>query len=143
MFGPGWLLFGVAGLLLCTVTLAARQTQTPARTTKDGVYTKEQATAGQATFDKFCASCHLFKPGDKPSPNPDLAGEAFLTTWTGRTVKELQTIILTTMPNDGSMVLTPAQTVDVVAYLLQQNGFAPGTRPLPDGDAAAAITIAK
>lgn len=143
MFRPGRLLCGVAGLLFCTVTLAARQTPAPARTTKDGVYTKEQATAGKSTFDKFCASCHLFKPAEKPSLNPDLGGDPFFTSWNGRTVKDLQTIILQTMPNDGSAVLTPAQTVEVVAYILQQNGFAPGATPLPEGDAAAAITIAR
>jgi mono/diheme cytochrome c family protein len=144
-FRPGRL-FGLAGVLFVTVSgLAADQGRSgsPARTAKDAVYTEAQATAGKALFEKFCASCHGFKPSEKSNLTPDLGGESFLTTWNGRSLKELQTTILTTMPNDGSAVLTEAQTVETVAYILQQNGFPAGAQPLGAGEAAAAITIVK
>ena len=75
--------------------------------------------------------------------NPDLAGDVFLASWDGKTLQELQSLILVTMPSDGSAVLSESQVVETVAYLLEQNGFSPGSQPLPSGPAAAAIAIAK
>ncbi|MEZ5318942.1 MAG: cytochrome c [Vicinamibacterales bacterium] len=153
-FRPGRLLW-LAGLVLSSVvvTSAARPgpddapvrqtTAGAARTTKDGVFTKEQAAAGQKVFEQYCTACHAFKPADDPGEGPDLAGEEFLGKWTGRSVRELQTTIFTTMPNDGSAVLTEEQTVQAVSWILQQNGFPPGTTALPYGAGASAITIQK
>jgi mono/diheme cytochrome c family protein len=139
------LVVGAAGLLLCTAGLvAARDTaQQAPRTVKDGVYTKAQADAGKATFDEVCASCHAFTPGDEAPANPDLAGEAFLDRWNGRTVKELTTLIFSTMPSDGSAFLDEKQSVELTAYILQRNGFPVGQQPLAADDAAGRTTIVK
>src|SRR6187551_3029518 len=95
---PGALLTA-AGLLLFTAVAFAAQ-DPPKRTTKDGVYTKTQADTGKVTFDKVCANCHGFAPSPKSNMAPDLGGDAFLTKWSGKTVRDLATLILTTMPND-------------------------------------------
>lgn len=132
----------VAGAVVWAATLA-QAAQVATRTTKDGVYTKAQAEAGKVTFDKLCAACHGFKPWAKSEMNPDLAGDVFLANWTGKTVKDLQTLILTTMPNDGSAMLEEPESVELVAYILAQNGFQVGSTPLGPGATAAAITIVK
>ena len=41
------------------------------------------------------------------------------------------------------MTLTPDQTVDLVAHLLQLNGFPEGTAPLKNDDAMKATVIVK
>jgi mono/diheme cytochrome c family protein len=138
---PGALLMAAGLLLFTAVTFAAQNP--PKRTTKDGVYTKTQADTGKVAFDKFCANCHGFAPSPKSTLSPDLAGDAFLTKWSGKTVRDLATLILTTMPNDGSAVLTEEQTADVVAYVLQQNKYPVGGQPLKYDPAMASIAIVK
>jgi mono/diheme cytochrome c family protein len=111
----------------CVTVLAA------ARFAGDGVYTKEQAERGRALYDDQCASCH----GDRLQGNPaaPLTGGQFLASW-GRpnlTLDDLYYIIRKTMPKDAAGTLTRQEYADVAAYLLQQNGFAPGDKELtPD-----------
>jgi mono/diheme cytochrome c family protein len=132
-------LLSVTGLVAGPIGQDAAQK----RTTKDGVFTKAQADTGKASFEKTCASCHSFQPSSKSDVYPDLAGEAFLTKWNGRSARELITLIFTTMPNDGSAFLTEAQAADLAAYVLQQNGFPVGQQPLKADASADGITIVK
>jgi mono/diheme cytochrome c family protein len=112
-------------------------------TVKAGIYAKDQAERGKATYDKICAACHGFKPSEKSKDNPDLGGEAFLSKWDSKPVHELATVIYTTMPNDGSAVIDEAQTADVVAYILQQNNFPAGAQPFKWDATARKILIVK
>ena len=112
-------------------------------TVKAGIYAKEQADRGKATYDKICVACHTFKPSEKSKDNPDLGGEAFLTKWDNKSVHQLATVIYTTMPNDGSAVISEAETADVVAYILQQNNFPAGTQPFKWDTSSRKIMIVK
>ena len=116
----------------------------PQKTTQDKVYTKEQAARGEKRYSTVCANCH--DPAKVPAgkkPGPPLVGDAFLTKWDGRTLGELLDQILTTMPNDGSAVLTEEQTADLVAYILQANSFPDGTSALKYGATSKDILIKK
>jgi S-disulfanyl-L-cysteine oxidoreductase SoxD len=110
------------------------------KTTNDGVYTKEQADGARAQYDKICAECHSFtvaakkKPKDKP-----LGEEPFFEEWTGRPLSELVTLIHLTMPDDGSADVSEDDATNLVAYILQQNGFAPGSAPLSKDSLTAII----
>ena len=106
---PGALLTAAGLLLFTAVGLGAQDP--PKRTIKDGVYTKAQAEEGNATFGKFCTRCHGFAPSEKSNLAPDLGGDGFLTKWSGKSVRDFATVIMTTMPNDGSAVLTEDQGV--------------------------------
>jgi len=119
--------------------------QTPPRTTRDKVYSKEQAARGAAQFAKVCAACHdPSKAIADKMPGPPLVGEKskFLENWKDRTLGEMFTTILTTMPNDGSAVLTESQAVDLIAHILQANGFPDGADLKYDA-AGKAIVIVK
>ena len=135
----------VVGLLLCTAGAVAWQDAASAqkRTTKDGVYSKEQADTGSAAFGELCSKCHAFKPWEKSGLNPDLAGAVFLDKWNNRSVLDMMTVIFTSMPNDGSAFLTEQQSADLAAYILQQNGFPVGQQPLKADASAGQITIVK
>jgi len=114
------------------------------KTTQDKIYTKAQATRGEKQYTTVCATCH--DPSKVPAgkkPGPALVGDAFLTKWDGRTLGELQDQILTTMPNDGSVVLTEDQTADLVAYILQANKQPDGTADLKYGASSKDIVIKK
>ena len=101
------------------------------KSTNDGIYTKAQADGASALFAKVCQSCHPFTVAAKKTPKDLPLGEApFFDEWEGRPVKELISIIVLTMPNDGSAVLNDQEATDLVAYILQQNGFPAGAAPL-------------
>jgi len=110
------------------------------KTTNDPVYTKAQADGAKAQFEKMCAECHAFtvaakkKPKDKP-----LGDDPFFDGWSGRPLSELINLIVLTMPNDGSAAVNEKEATDLVAYMLQQNGFPAGDKPLTKETASAVI----
>jgi len=110
------------------------------KTTNDGVYTRAQAAGAKKQFDKICADCHAFTvPAKKKPKDLPLGDEPFFENWAGRPLNELVTLIALTMPNDGSATVTEKEAVNLVAYMLQQNGFRPGPKPLTKASASAVI----
>jgi len=115
-----------------------------AQTTRDKVYSKEQAARGGKLYVATCRSCH--DPGhlaEGKKPGPELTGDKFLTKWSGHKLGELHTNILTTMPNDGSAFLDDDQTADILAYLLQANGFPDGASALKSNTTGKDVLIVK
>ena len=114
------------------------------KTTRDKVYSKAQAERGEKMFAKVCASCHdpeiKLPPGKEKGPV--LIGERFATEWSGKPLNGLLETTLLTMPNDGSAVLSEAETADVIAYILKANGHPEGAADLKYADGPS-ITIAK
>ena len=88
-----------------------------------GVYTEAQARKGVGTYNKYCSACHT------PAGH---SGQAFQSTWGGRTTFELFDYLRTTMPSDNPGRLSRGQYTDMVAYLLQLNGMPAGQRRLSD-----------
>ena len=140
-----------ATLVVCLIAFASALTRAgttagPAqeKTTRDKIYSKEQAARGAALFGKTCAPCHdaAKKTPDK-TPGPPLVGTGsmFVENWKDHTIGEIFTTILTTMPNDGSVVLTENDTADLVAHLLQSNGYPDGPDALKFDAAAKTIKI--
>ncbi len=110
------------------------------KTTNDGIYTKAQADGARAQFDKICADCHPFTVAAKKKPKDlPLGDEPFFQSWSGRAVSEMVTLIALTMPNDGSATVTDEEAVNLVAYILQQNGYPAGSSPLTKDTASAVI----
>ena len=125
--------------LKAEVRASARQ-----KTTNDGIYSKEQADAAKPKFDKLCSECHAFTVAEKKQEKDlPLGDEPFLKKWEGRSLDELLTLIVTTMPNDGSAVVTDEEALNLLAYVLQRNGFAPGKAPLDKAGAAAVLARPK
>jgi mono/diheme cytochrome c family protein len=131
----------------CTVVLGASvssaialRASVPQKTTNDGIYSKAQADAAKEPYLKLCSECHAFTVAALKQPKDlPLGDEPFLKKWEGRTLDELLTLIVTTMPNDGSAVVSDEEALNLLAYVLQQNGFAPGKAPLDKSGAAAVI----
>jgi mono/diheme cytochrome c family protein len=114
------------------------------QTTNDGIYTRAQADGAKAQFDAVCAQCHAFKVALKKQANDlPLGDEPFFKKWEGRALDELVTLIVMTMPNDGSAVVNDEEALNLLAYVLQQNGFQAGASPLTKEGAAAVIARPK
>lgn len=129
----------LACALAASIVVSAGQ-----KTTNDGIYSRAQADAAKPQFDKLCAECHAFTvAAKKQEKDLPLGDEPFLKKWEGRGLEELATVIVTTMPNDGSAVVSDEETLNLLAYILQQNGFAPGASPLTRESATAVVARPK
>lgn len=114
------------------------------KTTNDGIYTKAQADDAKPQFEKLCAECHAFTvAAKKQEKDLPLGDEPFLKKWEGRGLNELATIIVTTMPNDGSAIVSDDETLNLLAYILQRNGYPPGAVPLNKESVTAVIARPK
>jgi hypothetical protein len=100
----------------------ARERRTPANTGEDDKGQDLLERAGRARRDDV---------------QQDLRAE----NWKDHALGEIFTTILTTMPNDGSVVLTENDTVDLVAHLLQANGYPEGPDALKYDAAAKEIKV--
>ncbi len=111
--------------------------------TRDGVYTEDQAKQGKTIYDKQCVDCHgvALQGSGKNAP---LVGDEFLSKWTDQTMADLFMKTNSTMPASDPGTLSPDETAQVLAYILSVNKFQPGQKPLPtDPDGLGAIHIAK
>ena len=123
---------GIASLLFVqALSLVSAQ----GKTTLDGVYTAAQAARGQKIYADSCAGCH----GDDLSGGgqaPALAGKDFNADWSDLAMSDLFDRTNGTMPGDKPGTLTPAQTADAIAFLLQKGNFPAGATELPADSAA-------
>lgn len=100
---------------------------TAARSAWAGVYSAEQATAGEKVYFEKCASCH----GDDLAGReraPALAGPQFLDGWHGKDLRRLLTRIEEMPP--GAPVTAP-ESVNLLAYLLYASEMPAGSTSLP------------
>jgi cytochrome c len=81
----------------------------------------------------MCTECHTAG---------EFSDQTFKVKWSRRSVGDLYEFIHTAMPDDAPGILTPAQAVDLTAYILEMNGFESGSRQMqPDQAALDAISL--
>jgi mono/diheme cytochrome c family protein len=99
------------------------------KTTLDGVFSDAQAERGKQNFlAGRCGGCHkLDLTGDR---GPALKGTDFMAHWENGSLVTLFDKIRETMPPNGANEVTDDAKADIVAYLLQQNGFPAGRTEL-------------
>jgi len=113
------------------------------KTTFDGVFTEAQAERGKQNFlTGRCGGCHkLDLTGDR---GPTLKGDDFLAHWDNGSVATLFDKIRETMPPNSPNESTDDAKIDIVAYLLQQNGFPTGKTELrADADSLGIIDLVR
>jgi S-disulfanyl-L-cysteine oxidoreductase SoxD len=113
-----WLTFLVYPFLCVSL-----QAQT---TSLDGVYTSAQAVRGARTYQKICSECH---EGGEPDADP-LFGAEFIERWREAPLDFLYGFYSQNMPADEPGTLSVAVYQEVLAFLLQENGYPAGTKEL-------------
>src|SRR5262245_15664623 len=118
-----------------TAALAGAE-QTAARSQWNGVFTPAQAYRGRDAYGQHCMNCHGVNLAGLPrevryqgeSPfTPALVGEQFASNWNGLSLGRLFERIKNSMPQQSPGSL-PRQTVaDILAFMLEQAGYLPGT----------------
>lgn len=102
------------------------------RTIADGVYTEEQAAAGEELYTVQCLTCHdtkYFRP--------------VLKRWDGQPLSLLFTIMSTSMPESNPGALPLSDYADILAYILSLSRYPAGDSRLEHEDGALdEITIA-
>lgn len=101
-----------------------------ASSTRDGVYTADQADQGHVVYAKKCATCHGAAL-EGSGQNPPLAGDPFMQNWTGQTLADLFSKIQATMPATQPGSLKPDEIAQLLAYILRANEFPAGKTALP------------
>lgn len=108
-----------------------------------GLYSEAQAARGLAVYEKHCVACHAAGMTGGPG-SPPLKGEIFLIGWRGEKVGVLLEQIHLTMPTGLAGSLADQEYADVLAAVLQANGFPPsadGSELATDPAALMDVTI--
>lgn len=92
------------------------------------LYTDTQADAGKQVFLSNCAVCH--GPNLEGRSGPTLKGPAFATPQAHFSVGDIFKIVSQNMPAPAPGTLPHDDYVNVMSFLLQQNGYPSGTTPL-------------
>jgi alcohol dehydrogenase (cytochrome c) len=99
---------------------------------EDGLYTSGQAEQGKKLYATRCAACHGADLGGQSAP--PLAGPQFEKNWISTTtLDDLFYLIRATMPVGMAKSLSNEQQAAIFAYILDQNGYPAGNKPVePD-----------
>jgi PQQ-dependent dehydrogenase (s-GDH family) len=95
-------------------------------------FTAAQAAAGRKAYDASCAVCHGSTMTNGTMATP-LAGDYFRKMWAGRTVRAFYDRAYKTMPPAAPASLPQSRYAEIVAYILEKNGYAAGAVPLRAG----------
>jgi mono/diheme cytochrome c family protein len=101
----------------------------------DGPFTQEQAADGKTRYNNQCATCH--RPNLKGGQGPALIGDDFKNKWAGKPVAELRDYTQRTMPPTAPGSLPDDQIDPIIAFILSENGVAPGQTALSKDSASA------
>ena len=122
----------ISAISVLIVVVVAAQNPPAKQSAWDGVYSDAQASRGERQYGRSCEQCHgPDLGGDAVMEIPALTLDSFMTSWNGRSVKDLFDTLKRSMPKDKPGSLDTGAYVDVVAYLLQANKFPSGPRELP------------
>ena len=108
------------------------------------LYSAVQAKRGADLYQSHqCAMCHGVNLEGK-GPIPALSGDNFISMHSGQPVAALYDKVQKQMPPTNPGSLTPAESADLVAYILSTNKYAAGDAELPaDHDKLATIQMPK
>jgi mono/diheme cytochrome c family protein len=121
------------GLTLAALAVAGVASgQTATRTIWDGVYTDAQALRGQQVYKQACGYCHRddLSGGGSEDGAPALTGSSFTARWRGVSLGELVATVQETMPSKTPGTLTRQSYIDIVSFVLKQNGAPAGAAEL-------------
>jgi polar amino acid transport system substrate-binding protein len=109
----------------------------PARSKVPALYTEDQATKGSLAYYKNCSMCHgpLLDGQSAGYPGPALKGREFADPSYDFHVNEMFNFVAKLMPPGEPGTLTHEEYVDIMAFMLQQNGYPAGNHELVYEDA--------
>jgi alcohol dehydrogenase (cytochrome c) len=126
----------IVGLVVLFILFCSSPDVSSAGMQADSPFTAAQAQRGGAVYAKSCASCHGQNlEGTTSTP---LAGPTFVSKWADgkHSIDDLYFVIRTQMPYGAPQTLTDKQYIDIVAFILQRNGYGSGSKEMVAGSTA-------
>lgn len=117
----GWT-FILAACILVLPEAGSAQAANGQRSTKQGVYSRDQWMRGRDVYAGLCAGCH---------PAITHVGPMFTTSWAGKKLSDLFGFLRERMPKNDPGSLSEQDYVDVMSYMLRLNGMPAGVDELP------------
>ena len=108
-----------------------------------GVFTAAQAKRGDDAYQASCSGCHGSDLRATDAEAVDLTGPGFRAQWSGKTLQERFETIRDTMPLGNGNSLGDKTYMDILAFILQFNGFPPGNQELAPETAKAIVFVPK
>jgi mono/diheme cytochrome c family protein len=99
-------------------------------------FTETQVTQGRAAYQQNCMDCHGSSLDNGEFGGAPLKGAYFRNKWGNGSVANLYAFTKAKMPPDRPGTFSDKVYADLVAYILQANGYEPGGRELPVDPAA-------
>ena len=128
-----WLV-GVAGMV------ALAQEAVPKMPAGQAVtFTADQVARGKLAYGRACLDCHGEALDNGEFGGPPLRGADFLRRWTRGTVGALYAYTKSRMPVDRPGALGDQAYADLVAFILDANGYPSGDNELPTDRKAQAL----
>jgi mono/diheme cytochrome c family protein len=116
--------FAVAAILFAAAALSVAYAAGP---DASGIsYSADQAQRGKAVFGQRCVSCHGDDMTGGVGGGPPLTGDYFFGLWGEQPLSSVYSFIQSAMPEDNPGSLSNSQVTQVLAYILQFNGFPAG-----------------
>ena len=138
----GAALRAAAALLL--ITAGMLQASAQGREQRTPAFTEAQVQRGKSIYQKNCQDCHGSTLDNGEFGGAPLKGSYFRQHWASGDVSALFGYVNTLMPPDRPGQLSPQSYADLTAFLLSNNGYAPGAEELPlDQDAQRKMTLKK
>src|SRR5215208_5943823 len=109
----------IGGILVSACATLAAQQPPPPRSAASGVYSAEQAAAGEKIYFDRCANCHGADLGGIERA-PALAGSSFIESWQGQSLLRLRDRIDAMPPNAPKSVSDP-DAAALIAFLLRSS----------------------
>jgi mono/diheme cytochrome c family protein len=125
------------GILSWSAVVEAATPHAPA------LYANAQAAQGAGLYASKCAMCHgaqLEGGAGPPLTGPNLTT---LGTKTHLSVGDMFTYIATNMPMNAPASLSKDEYVKILAYILKQNGYPAGSKPLTYQTASSAKVLVR
>ena len=127
-----WTVLVIACLLVSAGVAAAQAPSTNGeRSTKEGVFNRDQWMRGRDLYAGLCAGCH---------PAVTHVGPVFTKSWAGKKLSDLFGFLRERMPKNDPGSLSEQEYVDVMSYMLRLNGMPQGFDEMP-ADSTALVKI--
>src|SRR5262245_63377287 len=125
---------GIGGGFMVVSLNAQTTAQATRQSVWEGLYSDDQAVRGRDAYTRACARCHMDDLGGHEYAGA-LAGYPFQMKWEDASVAEVFGRIRT-MPLGEAGSLSTEEYLDILAYVLQANGYPSGQDELTIGIAA-------
>lgn len=118
-------LWSTAALCICFALTAQAAEPAPS------LFTNDQAERGAQAYMEHCSACHGTHLDDGDFGGAPLRGKYFADHWRDANLSSLFAYAKNLMPPDRPGSLTDATYAAILAFVLQANGYGPGSEELP------------